>query len=84
MAGSGAWRADDIEAAHAKVPGRRGDESRLMKPAPCGGHRDASNLPAFPRWSRRLKIRLGPVMGTAGGMTWRRRRNRTDASEHIG
>lgn len=34
IAGSGAWRADYIEAAHATVPGRRCDESRLMKPAP--------------------------------------------------
>lgn len=59
IAGSGAWLADYIEAAHATVPGRRCDESRLMKPAPCGGHRGAFNVPAFPRWSRRLEMRLG-------------------------
>ena len=63
IAGSGAWRADYIEAAHATVPERRCDESRLMKPAPCGGHRGAFNVPAFPRWSRRLKMRLRPLMG---------------------
>ena len=37
IVGSGGWCADYIEAAHAKVPGRTCDESRLMKPAPCEG-----------------------------------------------
>jgi hypothetical protein len=52
---------DYIEAAHAKSFWAKVRRISVDETSARRGHRYVSSVPSFPRWSRRLKMWLGPM-----------------------